>query len=249
MPGSPTPGSPAPLLTICLPGLEGTGRLFARFFAAADGDLELRAIPYPGDRFLGYAALEELVAREIPSDRPFALLGESFSGPLALEVAAKAPPGLVAVVLVTTFHRNPAAPLFRKLSALAPVFFRMPLPPHVVRLLLAGFDAPDDVVEEVRASVATVEPHVMAARVREALRVDATDALRACPAPLLFLGGKDDRLLRSALPIEVRSLRPDAEIRMLDAPHLVLQRRPGQAMEHVARFLRRCLERVPGRAA
>ena len=241
--------SPAPLLTLCLPGLEGTGRLFSRFLAAADGDLELRVLSYPRDRFLGYAALEEHVAREIPSERPFAVLGESFSGPLALRIAAKAPPGLVAVVLVTTFHRNPAAPLFRRLSALAPVFFRMPLPPHVVRLLLAGSDAPDDVVAEVRSSVATVDPRVMAARVREALTVDETDALRACPAPILFLGGRDDRLLRSALPIEIRALRPDAEIRMLDAPHLVLQRRPEESMELVASFLRRCLNRVPGKAA
>jgi pimeloyl-[acyl-carrier protein] methyl ester esterase len=243
-------GSPsAPLLTLCLPGLDGTGRLFARFLAAADGSLELRPLSYPADRFLGYGALEELAAREVPSDRPFALLGESYSGPLALRLAAKAPPGLVAVVLVTTFHRNPAAPLFRRLSAFAPMFFRMPLPPHVVRLLLAGADAPDDLVAEVRSSVATVEPRVMAARVREALRVDAIDALRACPAPILFLGGKDDRLLRSALPIEIRSLRPDAEIRMLEAPHLLLQRRPEEAMEIVSRFLQRCRDRLPGRAA
>jgi pimeloyl-[acyl-carrier protein] methyl ester esterase len=241
--------SAEPLLTLLLPGLEGTGRLFSRFLCAADGSLELRALSYPRDRFLGYDALEEVIARELPSDRPFALLGESFSGPLALRLAAKAPPGLLGLVLVTTFHRNPAAPLFRKLSLLAPVFFRMPLPPHVVRLLLAGADAPDDLVAEVRAAVATVDPRVMAARTREALQVNATDALRACPVPMLFLGGKDDRLLRSALPIEIRSLRPDAEIRMLDAPHLVLQRCPGQAMELVTSFLRRCRDRVPGQAA
>jgi pimeloyl-ACP methyl ester carboxylesterase len=242
-------GSPPPLLTLLLPGLEGTGQLFSRFVSATDGTLELRTLAYPRDRFLDYAALEELAAREIPSDRPFALLGESFSGPLALRLAAKAPPGLVAVVLVTTFHRKPAAPLFRRLSLLAPAFFRMPLPPHAVRLLLAGSDAPDDIVAEVRSSVASVEPRVMAARVREALRVDATDALRACPAPILFLGGKDDRLLRSALPIEIRSLRPDAEIRMLDAPHLLLQRRPDEAMQLVTEFLQRCLKRIPGKAA
>ena len=242
-------GTPAPLLTLCLPGLEGTGMLFSRFLAAADGALDLQTLSYPRDRVLGYDGLEDLVSHHVPADRPFALLGESFSGPLALRLAARRPPGLVAVVLVTTFHRRPAAPLFRRLSALAPVFFRMPLPPHVVRLLLAGFDAPDDLVAEVRSSVATVEPFVMAARVQEALRVDATAELRACPAPILFLGGKDDRLLRSALPIEIRALRPDAEIRMLDAPHLVLQRQPEQAMALVSSFLRRSLDRVPGRAA
>jgi pimeloyl-ACP methyl ester carboxylesterase len=239
-------GGAAPLLVLLLPGLEGSGRLFSRFVAAADDLLELRVLSYPPDRFLGYGALEELVAREFPVHRPFALLGESFSGPLALRLAAKGPPGLLGVVLVTTFHRNPAAPLFRRLSLLAPFFFRMPLPPHAVRLLLAGADAPDDLVAEVRAAVAAVGPGVMAARVREALLVDATDALLACPAPILFLGGKDDRLLRSALPFEIRSLRPDAEIRVLDAPHLVLQRCPDQAMELVAGFLRRCVQRHPG---
>jgi hypothetical protein len=58
--------------------------------------------------------------------------------------------------------------------------------------------------------------------------------------PRLFLGGRHDRLLRSALPIEVRALRADAEIRMLDAPHLVLQRHPAEAMSIVEAFLLRC---------
>jgi pimeloyl-[acyl-carrier protein] methyl ester esterase len=240
---------PEPPLALLLPGLEGTGRLFSGFVAAADGALDLQTVSYPRDRFLGYAALEELVRHELPSDRPFALLGESFSGPLALRLAAQAPQGLLGLILVASFHRNPAAPLFRRLSVLAPAFFRMPLPPHAVRLLLAGADAPDGLVAELRSSVATVDPHVMAARVREALRVDATEALLACPVPILFLGGKDDRLLRSALPIEIRSLRPDAEIRMLDAPHLVLQRRPEEAKEIVTSFLQRCKERPSGRAA
>jgi pimeloyl-ACP methyl ester carboxylesterase len=233
-------------LVLLLPGLEGSGRLFSRFVAVGVGLVEFRVLSYPPDRFLGYGALEELVAREIPAPRPFALLGESFSGPLALRLAAKRPPGLLGVVLVTTFHRNPAALLFRRISLLAPLFFRMPLPPHVVRLLLAGADAPDDLVAEVRAAVAAVGPAVMAARVREALLVDATDALLACPAPILFLGGKDDRLLRSALPIEIRSLRPDVEIRVLDAPHLVLQRCPEQAMALVTAFLQRCVQQRPG---
>ncbi len=240
-------GPPVPLLTLLLPGLEGTGRLFAPFIAAADGALELRALSYPRDRFLDYRALEDLVQRQLPVDRPFALLGESFSGPLALRLAVKAPPGLVGAVLAASFHRRPAATLFRSVHLLAPVFFRMPLPAHAVRLLLAGADAPDSLVAEVRSAVASVEASVMAARAREALRVDATDALRACPVPILFLGGKEDRLLRSALPIEVRALRRDAEIRMLDAPHLVLQRRPQEAMQLVKDFSLRCASR--GKAA
>jgi pimeloyl-ACP methyl ester carboxylesterase len=233
------------LITFCLPGLDGTGRLFSRFVAASNGALELRVLEYPADRFLDYAALETLVRRSLPADRPFALIGESFSGPLALRIAANGAPGLVAVVLASTFHRRPAARVAAMLRPLSPAFFRARLPAHAVRLLLAGPEAPADLVEDVQAAVASVRGSVMAKRAHEALRVDATPWLAACPVPILFLGGKHDRLLRSALPIEVRMLRPDAEIRMLEAPHLVLQRLPAEAARIVEAFLTRAAMRAP----
>lgn len=229
-----------PLLTFCLPGLDGTGTLFRRFTAVASGALELRVLTYPPDRALSYAQLEERIALELPSDgAPFALLGESFGGPLALRLAARKPPGLVAVVLAASFHRRPAAPVITALRPLSPAFFRLDLPAHAVRLLLGGPDASDELVREVQQAVGQVKGSVMAARAREALGVDATALVRACPVPLLFLGGKQDRLLRSALPIEVRALRADAEIRMLDAPHLVLQRLPQETMRIIEAFLLR----------
>ncbi len=229
--------APAPLLTFLLPGLDGTGRLFSRFIGAGRGALELRVLAYPPDRILGYAELADEVRRQLPTDRPFALLGESFGGPLALRVASGCPPGLAGVVLASSFHARPAAALLQALRPLSFAFFRLPLPEHAVRLLLGGRDAPAELVAEVRGAVATVRPEVMVARAREALRVDASAFVKGCPAPLLFLGGKQDRLLRTALPFEIRMLRPDAEIRMLDAPHLLLQRQPALAMRVVEEFL------------
>jgi pimeloyl-ACP methyl ester carboxylesterase len=225
-----------PLPVLLLPGLDGSAQLFKRFQAVATGALDFRPVPYPRDRFLDYPELEMLVRGRFPRG-PFAILGESFGGPLALRLAAGAPRGLVGVVLVATFHRRPARPVIARVSPLAPAFFRLPLPPHVVRLLLGGGDAPQDLVEEVRAAVATVPARVMASRARAALSVDASDALRSCPVPLLFLGGKHDRLLRREIPAEIRALHPGAEIRMLDTPHLVLQRRPEEAMRIVEEFL------------
>jgi pimeloyl-ACP methyl ester carboxylesterase len=227
-----------PLPVLLLPGLDGSARLFQRFQAVASGALDLRTLPYPADRFLDYAELEIFVRGHLPRGR-FAILGESFGGPLALRLAATAPRGLVAVVLAATFHRRPARPILARASPLAPAFFRLPLPPHVVRLLLAGGDAPRELVEEVRSAVAGVPASVMASRARAALSVDASDALRSCPVPVLFLGGKKDRLLRRQIPAEIRALRPAAEIRMLDTPHLVLQRRPEESMRIVEEFLLR----------
>jgi len=84
-----------------------------------------------------------------------------------------------------------------------------------------------------------VPARVMAARAHEALAVDASDELRRCPVPLLFLGGKRDRLLRSTIPAEIRAIQPRVEVRLLDTPHLVLQRRPEEAMGIVEEFLAR----------
>lgn len=228
-----------PLLTLLLPGLDGTGWLFERFVAAATGVLDLKVVAYPRDRFLGYPALEDLVVRKLPRDRPFAILGESFGGPLALRVAARRPPGLVAVVLASSFHRAPAPRWLRALRPFAPAFFNLPLPAHAVRLLLGGPDAPPELVAEVQASVAAVKGRVMAHRAREALRVDAGPALSKVEVPLLFLAGAEDRLLRRNIPNEVAALGRDVDVRLLPTPHLLLQRRPHDAMRIVEEFLRR----------
>jgi pimeloyl-ACP methyl ester carboxylesterase len=239
----------APLHTILLPGLDGTGRLFAPFLDRASGALDFQVLSYPPDRFLGYDALASRVREVLPRDRPYVILGESFGGPLALRVAATAPQGLAGVVLAASFHHRPAARVISALRLLSPAYFRMPLPAHGVRLLLAGSDGSDDLVRLVQDTVARVKGSVMAARAREAIRVDVTEELRSCPVPILFLGGKRDRLLRTALPIEVRALRADAEIRMLDAPHLALQTRPEEAMRLVETFALRCVRGEPARPA
>jgi pimeloyl-ACP methyl ester carboxylesterase len=231
------PAEPLPVLL--LPGLDGTGRLFARFLAAATGALDLRVVCYPPHRALGYEALLDFVGQQLPRLGRWALLAESFSGPLGLRLAAEAPPGLKAVVLAASFHRQPARRWLVAFRTAAPLFFNAPFPAPAVRALLAGFDAPGDLVTEVRAAVAAVPGRVMVARAEAALEADASPALATSRLPLLVLAGRRDRLLRRAIPEEMRALRPDAEVHLLDAPHLVLQRQPSRTMALLEDFLRR----------
>ncbi|MFZ5442492.1 MAG: alpha/beta fold hydrolase [Myxococcota bacterium] len=115
----------------------------------------------------------------------------------------------------------------------------MPLPRALIRLVLAGRDAPLELVEALRAEVAAVSPHVLSARMRAALSVDASDDARACPVPALYLGARDERLLRRGLAAELRALLPSLEVLELPAPHLVLQRAPVESAAAVASFLAR----------
>src|SRR5258706_6807633 len=92
-----------PLPTLLLPGMDGTGRLFSWLVAELPRQIAPRVISYRTDEPLGYRDLEKRIA--IP-DEPFAIVAESFSGPLAIRIAAKRPKHLRAVVLVATFIRS-----------------------------------------------------------------------------------------------------------------------------------------------
>src|SRR5689334_8209434 len=91
---------------VLLPGLDGTGELFAAFVAALRGH-DVQIVDYPRDRAMSYAALEEFVREKLPGEVDYFLLAESFSGPIAISVAASSPPHLRGLILCGSFAANP----------------------------------------------------------------------------------------------------------------------------------------------
>lgn len=229
---------------VLLPGMDGTGKLLGDFARALPPHLDARVVSYPAGEVLDYAALEQRVASSLPTDGSFVLLGESFSGPIALRVASRSPAGLVAVILVASFARSPRTLLRALRFLIRPWLFRVGPPRFVLRRLLLGADAPDATVEELRAALSTVAPAVLASRLREIASVDVTDELRRCPVPLLYVQGRRDRLVPARVGDGLRLLRPDLTIATIDAPHLVLQRAGPSAARVVADFV---TDRAPRR--
>ncbi len=239
------PSSSLPL--VLLPGLDGTGEFFEAFCAALPSSLGPRVVRYPRDLPLGYDALLERVLPELPQDRPWVLLGESFAGPLALKLAAKAPRGLIGLVLVATFHRRPVPSYLSAFSwAVGPTLFRRPLPRFVIHKALAGTDAPEQLVADFQVAVTTVAPEVLATRAQAALKADATEEARSCPVPALYLAAAGEGLMRRELPDELAQLIPDFRVERLDTPHLVLQRAPEQSARLIEQFVAGCAERPKG---
>lgn len=234
------------LALLLLPGLDGTGALFAPFVAELSPQLAPVVVRLPERAGPSYDDLVAAIRAQLPTDRPFALLAESFSGPVALRLAAARPAGLRALVLVASFHRRPARPWLAALAALAPLAslaLARPPPAWAARRLLAGDDAPAPLVAALRAAIRETAPAVLAARIRTALAVDATRALADCRVPILSLAGARDRLLRRAIQDELGAIQPRVEAQVLDAPHLVLQRRPREAARIVGSFLARSARR------
>jgi pimeloyl-ACP methyl ester carboxylesterase len=222
-----------PAKAILLPGLDGSGRLFAPLLAAGARALDLEPLSYPADEALGYEDLVALVRRRLPRRR-FVLLAESFSGPVAVRLAAERPPGLAALVLAASFVQRPLDPLLHPLRGLVGArLFGIPPPTPFVRHFLAGDDAPDALVREVQRAVAGVRPQVLAHRSAEALRVDARDALAAVAVPILFLAPTRDRLVRADAHEDVVAVRPDAEVAAIHGPHMILQRCPHACLARI----------------
>ena len=104
---------------VVLPGLDGTATQLNDFVQALGLAFDqVGVIEYPRDQPLGYTELESLVRSALPTDRQFILLGESFSGPIALSIAASHPVGLAGIVLCASFAKAPI-PIFRPFAWLA----------------------------------------------------------------------------------------------------------------------------------
>src|SRR5690242_7684380 len=101
-------GRPGPIL-ILLPGLDGTGRLFRGFVECLPASVESIIIPLPSDAASDYDSIALSIINRLPRERPLVLLGESFSGPLALKIASHGNLNVAAVVLVASFIRRPVA--------------------------------------------------------------------------------------------------------------------------------------------
>jgi len=240
---------------ILLPGIDGSGRLFGPLLAAGPRRIAPETISFPPDQPLGYDALLDRVRAALPRGR-FLLVAESFSGPLAIRLAAERPRGLAGLVLAATFLHRPLHPLLHPIRGLVGArLFGVAMPAALVRHFMAGPDAPDALVREVQAAVGATTPEVMALRAMEALRADVRAELGRVDAPILVLSPTHDRLIRADVGDEILSLRPDADVVQLDAPHMILQRAPHAClanMEELAaragarrRPSRRSIETIP----
>jgi pimeloyl-ACP methyl ester carboxylesterase len=233
---------------LLLPGIDGSGRLYGPLLAAGPRGFRPEVLSYPPDLPLGYDELVALVRPRLPRGR-FVLVAESFSGPIAVRLAAERPAGLAALVLAATFLHAPLNPLLHPVRGLVGArLFGLPMPAPVVRWFMAGPDAPDGIVSLVQQAVAEVRAEVMAHRAAEALRVDAREDLVRVEVPILCIAPTRDRLIRTDVAGEILALRPDAEIAFLDSPHMVLQRRPQASLARIEEFLARHPAR-PGTAA
>ncbi len=222
---------------VLLPGLDGTGRLFAPLLAELPHHWRTQVLSYPVDPQLGYDALTARVARALPADGSIVLLGESFSGPIAIALAAQLGERLQALILCCSFASNPRPAL----SPFAPLVACLPspaqLPASLNARILLGTRPSSETRGLLMQALADLPATVVRARLRMVLKVDASAALARVRSPVLYLQAEQDWLVpQEAARVIVRNC-PHAVVMRIAGPHGLLQTAPVPCAAAMTSFL------------
>nr|WP_267876176.1 alpha/beta hydrolase [Massilia sp. PAMC28688] len=225
-----------------MPGMDGSGDLFAPFIASLDPGITPIVVRYP-DAPLAYDQLAQYARRFLPEEGEFFLLGESFSGPVAAMLAARCDHRLRGLILSAAFIRNPlpwtapAASLVRVLPVTgAPAAL-------MTRLLLGRFSTPA-LRTMIAASLAQASAATIRARLLAISAVDVSHQMAAVQVPVLYLQASHDRVVPKSAGRLIARLQPGATCQTLQAPHFLLQAAAGEAARAVYSFM--LARRAPG---
>ena len=217
---------------VLLPGLDGTGRLFKRFVARCPEHLAAQVVSYPVDELLDYGQLADLIYPQLPSGAPYFIVAESFSGPIAVDLASRPIGDLRGIVLAASFATSSAWKHWRFLPWV--LAFRFRGARLAIGQLLTSSDA--ELTQDFREVLKVVSPKIMAGRVRLALSVDAREALAKVRCPILCLQARRDVVVSTRCLRDIEAVRDDVVVKHLDTPHPVLQVAPEESWRFIEEF-------------
>ncbi len=218
------------ITTLVLPGLDGTDLLLDRFGRLAPPTYDVTVLTLPDDPMAGYSELCDHFSETVASAGKCILVGESFSGPLAVLLAQRHPGVVNHLVLVATFVVSPVPFVARWIPW--SLFFRFPLPSFAARRFMLG-PCDDGLVGLLQRAVCTVSSRTLARRMRAVVEVDVSVQFRQLTCPVTCIWPTDDALVPGRCVTTMLELREDVISKPIVGPHLILQTQPEQAWKHI----------------
>lgn len=224
------------LTLVLLPGLDGTGDLFEPLVAAMGPGIKSVVVRYPITGPQSYQELEAFARQSLPADEPFVLLGESFSGPIAISIASEPPANLLATVLCATFASCPQ-PRLTPLRWLLPLANHHLAPVALISALLMGRHSTPALESTLHASLTKLPAAIFRTRLKAVVEVNVQAKLATVKNPLLYLQALEDRLVPAEATAAVQRANPKIKVTQLKGPHFLLQACPNEAAKAIGSFL------------
>ncbi|MGI9387546.1 MAG: alpha/beta fold hydrolase [Methyloligellaceae bacterium] len=159
---------------LLLPGLDGTGELLRDLCDKLSAYRRVSVIDYPTERLLGYDQLTTLVEQRVPNGR-FVILGESFSGPIAIDIAVRKKTRVAGFVLASTFAKHPMPSHFANLAKMLDLNW---IPHVIVEAALLGTMGTPEIKATLARVLSDVPRDIIRIRAAQALSVDKRHMLR-----------------------------------------------------------------------
>lgn len=223
-----------PMKIVLLPGLDGTGDLFQWLIPHLDGiDLQVESLPQEGPQ--DYASLTALLAERMPKDEPFVLLAESFSTPIAVELAQHNK-NIQAVIFVAGFLSKPRH--FSLRLAKRYLGKKQLLRPWVKWLgarWIFKKQASQDVLAAFYDCLHKLDNKILRARLASISRLKPHPI--KLQQPCLYLRPHMDVLVTHNTLAEFVQTCPKLQVMGFDAPHFILQTQSHSAAQRIREFI------------
>ncbi|MFD0894587.1 alpha/beta hydrolase [Luteolibacter ambystomatis] len=216
--------------------MDGTDVL-SREFAGGDWHGHpVTVLPIPKEGAQDYESLVTALAPQLP-EGPLVLIGESFSGPIAMKLAKRERGRVEALVIAGGFCASPA-PAGLALVPLRPLFL-LPPPAIFLKKYLAGPEATHELVESLGAAIRSVPSATLSARAEVILALQESDCPSFESLPVLLVQAHHDEVLSWESQSRLERHFPEADSVWIESPHLLLATNPDVCREAVVEFLSR----------
>src|SRR5262245_10846415 len=221
---------------VLLPGLDGTDVFLRPLVAALSPAIRPLVVSYPPSDAEKYDDVLEFIRRETAELSGFYVLGLSFSGPLAVMLAAAEPRRVKGIILVATFVRLPRPSLrCLRFACNGPILWMWRI---LRRVPIVAFKSRDDPIRVAKAeTLRRVPARCFAARVRAVLDVDIRPTLRRCRQPILCISFRDDALVPRRNVDDILRDAPSATAVTLPGGHFTGCTNSGALADEVEKFV------------
>lgn len=211
---------------VLLPGLDGSGILFQPFLEHCFQENHYTVISYPVDHHIVYSELADYVISCLPKNTEIVLLGESYSGPVAIQLASRSDLNICSLILVATFSYYPNN-ILKFVSFWLPYKYllRLPVPDIILKFICFDKKIDSKILELLKKSLTFTPPDIMALRMLEGIHVDVRNELEKLSIPCTYIKAKHDKLVSSNAATEIKKLNKAVNIVEIDGPHFILQSR------------------------
>jgi len=207
---------------VLLPGMDGTGELFAEFLSYYDGDHLVISLPESGPQ--DHANLANVINKQLPNE-DYILLAESFSGGIVPELLKLNLTHMKGVIFVASFLSSPRGYLIG-LAKLLPIktLASLPLSNIVHRLLFLGQEATKPLLSTFANVIKSIPKQILSSRLEVMKRQQLPQVTFNIPA--IYIQALSDRLISPKKSQEVAYVFKHVEFVEIEGPHFILQAKP-----------------------